>query len=126
MCAKSLWSCPTLCDPMDCSLPGSSVHGILQARILECVAMPFSRGSSQPGIELMSVTSPALANRFFTASTTLEVRKRVQGSLICLPPKATFSLHFIHKLWLSLLCKILCSVDGGVHIKPKQANWPNA
>ena len=38
--------CLTLCDPMDCSLPGSSVHGILQARILEWVAMPSSRGSS--------------------------------------------------------------------------------
>ena len=41
-------SCPTLCDPMDCSQPGSSVQGILQARILEWVAIPFSRGSSQP------------------------------------------------------------------------------
>ena len=41
-------SCLTLCDPMDCSPPGSSVHGILQAKILEWVAMPFSRGSSQP------------------------------------------------------------------------------
>ena len=41
-------SCPTLCDPMDCSLPGSSVHGIFQARILEWVAISFSRGSSQP------------------------------------------------------------------------------
>ena len=40
-------SCPTLCDPMDCSPPGSSVHGIFQARILEWVAMPFSRGLSQ-------------------------------------------------------------------------------
>ena len=40
--------CPTLCDPMDCSPPGSSVHGILQARILEWVAISFSRGSSQP------------------------------------------------------------------------------
>ena len=38
----------TLCDPMDCSLSGSSVHGIFQARILEWVAIPFSRGSSQP------------------------------------------------------------------------------
>ena len=38
--------CLTLCDPMDCSPPGSSVHGILQARILEWVAIPFSRGSS--------------------------------------------------------------------------------
>ena len=48
MCAKSLQPCPTLCDPMDCSLPGFSVHGILQARILEWVANPFSRGSSRP------------------------------------------------------------------------------
>ena len=39
-------SCLTLCDPMDYSLPGSSAHGILQARILEWVAIPFSRGSS--------------------------------------------------------------------------------
>ena len=40
--------CLTLCDPMDGSLPGSSVHGILQARILEWVAISFSRGSSRP------------------------------------------------------------------------------
>ena len=48
VCAKLLQSRPTLCDLMDCSLSGSSVHGILQARILEWVAMPSSRGSSQP------------------------------------------------------------------------------
>ena len=44
--AQLLQSCPTLCDPMDCSLPGSSVHGISPARILESVAMPSSRASS--------------------------------------------------------------------------------
>ena len=47
-CVLSRFSCVWLCDPMDCSPPGSSVCGILQARILEWVAMPFSRGSSQP------------------------------------------------------------------------------
>ena len=41
-------SCPTLCNPMDCSLPGSSVHGIFQARVLEWGAIAFSRGSSWP------------------------------------------------------------------------------
>ena len=41
-------SCPTLCNPMDCSPPGSSIHGILQARILRWVAISFSRGSSLP------------------------------------------------------------------------------
>ena len=48
MHTKSLRLCPTLCHPMDCSPPGSSVDGILQARIRESVAMPSSRGSSQP------------------------------------------------------------------------------
>ena len=48
MRAKSLQSFPTLCNPMDYSLSGSSVHGILQVRILEWVVMPSSRGSSQP------------------------------------------------------------------------------
>ena len=43
-CAKSLQSCPTLCDPVDCSPPGSSIHGILRARILEWVAILSSRG----------------------------------------------------------------------------------
>ena len=41
-------SCPTLCNPIDCNPPGPSVHGILQARIMEWVAISFSRGSSQP------------------------------------------------------------------------------
>ena len=45
-CAQSLQSCLTLCNPMDCSPPGSSVCGILQARILEWVAMPSSKESS--------------------------------------------------------------------------------
>ena len=48
MHAQLLKSCPTLCDPMDCSPPGFSVHGILQARILEWVVVPFPRGSSLP------------------------------------------------------------------------------
>ena len=48
VCAKSLQLCTALCDPMDCSPSDSSVHGILQARILEWVAIPFSRGSSWP------------------------------------------------------------------------------
>ena len=58
-------SCPILCDPMDCSPPGSSVHGILQARTLEWVAMPSSRGSSRPRDRTcVSCT----AGGFFTAS----------------------------------------------------------
>ena len=48
MRAKSLQACQALCNPMDCSPPGASVHGILHARIPEWVAMPSSRGSSLP------------------------------------------------------------------------------
>ena len=48
LCVLITQSCPILCDPMNCSLPGSSVHGILQARILEWVTISFSRGSSRP------------------------------------------------------------------------------
>ena len=64
VCARAQ-SCLTLCDPWDCSLPGSSVHGIFQARILEWVAIVYSRGSSQPWIEPSSLVSPASAGGFF-------------------------------------------------------------
>ena len=63
-------SCPTLCNPMDCSLPGSSVHGIFQARIQEWVAISFSRGSSQ----LRDQTQVScIVGRHFTVWATREV-----------------------------------------------------
>ena len=63
--------CPTLWDPMDCSLPGSSLHGILQARILEWVAISFSRGSSQPR---ESTGASCIASGFFTDWAITEAR----------------------------------------------------
>ena len=57
-------------NSMDCSPSGSSVHGILLARILEWVAISFSRGSSQPRDQTQVSMSPALAGRFFTTSAT--------------------------------------------------------
>ena len=71
--AKSLQSCLTLCDPMDCSLPAFSVHGILQARILEQVAISSSRGSPDPGIKTVSLVSPALVAKFFTLDVILSM-----------------------------------------------------
>ena len=68
--AKLLQLYLTLCDLMDCSPPGSSVHKILQVKILEWVAMPSSRGvSSTQGLH-PCLLSTALASRFFTTSTT--------------------------------------------------------
>ena len=60
-CLSVIKSCPTLCDPMDCSPPGSSVHGISQARILKWVAISFSRGSSWPKIKPISLALASLS-----------------------------------------------------------------
>ena len=73
MCMHAVSSViPTLCDPMDCSLSSSSVHGILQARILKWVAMPSSRGCSPPRETLMF---PALTGRSFITSATWEAQE---------------------------------------------------
>ena len=63
LCVLVTQSCQTLCDPMDCGLPGSSLHGILQGRILERVAFPFSRRSSRPRYRTQV---SCIAGRFFT------------------------------------------------------------
>ena len=72
MCAKLLQSCLTLCDPKDLSLPGSFVHEILQAGILEWVAISYSRGSPQPGDQTWV---SCIAGRFFIISATWEAQK---------------------------------------------------
>ena len=64
-------SCLTLCDPMECSTPGFSVHGILQAGILEWVAIPFSRGSSWPRDQTQV---SCVAGRFFTVLAIREAQ----------------------------------------------------
>ena len=71
MC-KLLQSCLTLCNPVDCSPPGSSLHGILQARMLEWVAMPSSRGSSPPRDRTHVAFVSFVGSRFFTTSATWE------------------------------------------------------
>ena len=63
--------CPTLCDPMDCSPPGFSIHGIFQARILEWVAISFSRGSSRPRNRTWV---SCIAGRCFTLWATREAQ----------------------------------------------------
>ena len=87
MHAKSLQLCPTLCDPMDCSLSGSSVHGIFQVRILEWVAISFSRRSSWPRDQTCNsyvscIGRWVLYHRHHLGST--------------LPPKYIYMLHIIY------------------------------
>ena len=89
-------SCPTPYDPVNCSPPDSSVHGILQARILEWVAISFSRVSSQPRDRILI---SCLASRFFTTETSgkplvfvlvldLSRRKQWQPTPVLLPGKS--------------------------------------
>ena len=88
-------SCPTLCNPMNCSLPGSFVHGILQARILKWVAIPVYRGSSQP--KDWTQTS-CTEGRFFTVWATREYTS------LTVP---FFCLYICHGPTLSLETKLL-------------------
>ena len=80
-------SCPTHCNPMDCSLPGSSVHGIFQAIVLEWIVISFSRGSSQPR-DWTQVS--LIVDRRFTVWATREVPRLIQTRM--LPPKPWLSL----------------------------------
>ena len=75
-------SCLTLCNPVGYSLPGSSIHGILQARILEWVAMPSSRGSSQPRDQTQV---SCIAGGFFTIWATREAQEYWSGQPIPSP-----------------------------------------
>ena len=75
VCTKSFQLCLTLCDPMDYSLPVSSVHGIFQAMILGWVAMPSSRDLPNPEIKLKSPVSSALTGGFFATSATWEAQE---------------------------------------------------
>ena len=79
--AKSLQSCLTLCDPMDCSPPGSSVHGILQARILEWVAIPSPGDLPNPGIKPRSPSAPALQADSLPLSHWVAAAKSLQSCL---------------------------------------------
>ena len=80
MHAKSLQSCLTVCNPMDCSLPGSSVHETLQARILEWVTISYCRGSSSLRDRFTSLISPALAGKFFTTKPPRKSQGRMANS----------------------------------------------
>ena len=80
-----VYSCLTLCDPMDCSPPGSSVHGILQARILEWVATPSSRGFSQPRDRTrISCIDKRVLNRLIRVSGLIETPRSFRPALTTL------------------------------------------
>ena len=100
-----MWSevaqlCPTLCDPIDCSLPGSSVHGIFQAIVLEWVAIFFSRGSSQPRARTWV---SRIVDRRFTVWATREVQCEHWSSITA---GLALKWSFIPQGWLSSQSKL--------------------
>ena len=107
----SFQSCLTLGSPMDCTLPGSSVHGILQARILEWVAMPFSRGASQTRDHTQVSHIAGRFSSIWASRKTLSQRglwplRWAQGWPLC-------SLYFMLVEWLQLfLLSWLVSASG--------------
>ena len=97
VCMLVTQSCPTLCNPMDCSPPGSSVHGILQARILEWVAISFSRGLSQPRDQTWV---SCIVGRFFTDWATRKF------------PSSSNSGSFLFNLSFNLSFSSCISISG--------------
>ena len=83
-------SCPTLCDPVDCSLSGSSVHGIFQARVLEWTAISFSRGSSWPRNRTQV---SRIAGRRFAVWATREAQNRGLFLTVSLKPQSAKPNH---------------------------------
>ena len=96
-------SCPTLCNPMDWSLPGSSVHRIFQARILKRVVIPFSRGSSQPRDQ---TRVSCIAGRFFTTWATRKNHQTNNKRPVKKSPNVQKKSHVILFLTKSRLSRI--------------------
>ena len=88
-------SCPTLCNPMDCSPPGFSILGILQARILEWVAISSSRGSSQPRDQIHVSCVSCIPGEFFTSEAPGKplYTHHLSPSLLPSPPQTNRSSH---------------------------------
>ena len=116
---KSRQSCPTLCDLMDLSLPSSSVHGILQARILEWVAISFSRGSSRPRDQTRISCGSCTVGGFWPLSPWGEP-SLLPPPTFCLSP-CFLPLVLLSLLWppallsgppVSLLASLCCLVQG--------------
>ena len=116
VCVLGTQSCLTLCDPMDCNPPGSSVHGILRARILEWVAIPFSRGSSRPrdqtfqeDVDPINLSTPGLSDHEGSPALQADCRQ----ILYHLSHKGKPCLQYIGILFSSKRSGLGCLVIDG-------------
>ena len=127
-------SCPSLCDPMDCSRPGSSVHGIFQAGILEWAAISSSRGSSRPTDQ---TPDSRIAGKVFTVWTAREAQelhkpREVSWSFFgrtSLEYRLHYTLiqsqHFL--VWIILMIiamlRVMCACSSVVEIEIEDIHW---
>ena len=120
--AKSLQPQSTLCDPMDCGPPGPSVLRTLQARILEWVAMPCSRGSSWPRVQ-RCIKSPVLAGRYFTSRAAWEAPSTHRDSTKYLlwMKHSPLLLHIVKNFLYLCGC---CSYMLRTCLHPRKNHWP--
>ena len=110
--------CPTLCDPMDCNPLGSSFHGIFQTRILEQVAICYTRGSSQLWDQTTYLVSPALAGRFFTAMPPGKTRAHA----VIDKKKKSPSIVFL-KIYIMILLRYWMDPEWLLKSRPRYADW---
>ena len=108
--AMLLQSCPTLCDPMDCSQPGFSVPGILQTRILEWVAISFSRRSSQPRDRTCVSYVSCIGRQVLSTSTSWGAHSCVNLNEL---PELSLPYFSIHRMRII----IVPTITGFIRIK---------
>ena len=120
--------CPTLCDPMDYSLPGSSVHWIFQARILEWVAISFPGGSSQPRDR---TRVSCIVGRWFTIWATREVLFLSCSEIPSSPnfsPEKSFQVSLetdLQKLWGNTLPLVILTLLGNLLFRSQELRLAN-
>ena len=119
VCVHQSQSCPILCNPLDCNWPGSFVHGIFQAKLLEWVSIASSRGSSPPGNRFYISCVSCIAGRFFTCWAIREALILNMKNKFLIGGKQLVTVK-IKRRWLGvgaegqLQCKIL-SLTPGLH-----------
>ena len=113
MCAKSLQSCLTLCDPMDCSPPGSSVHEIFQARILQWVAISYSRGSSWPRDQTCIPCISCIGRQILHHCATWKNYDFIRKSRNCVWASSWQRVNF----WWLILCDNLTGLQDALIVR---------
>ena len=115
VCMLCAQSCPTLCNPLDCSLPGPSIHGISQARILEWVAISYPKGSSQPRDQTSIACISCIGRRILYHCATWKASIITSASVFNISfikvHAILFNVRTIFSFWPVIMCPFISSVS---------------